>query len=333
MHSEPAKSGQKLPFPGHAEIEGKVGTFCMNCNEAVRQIPFYGYGEIAQETEERLEAHLAVCQDCQQELKRHRAFLDVLEQREGMAEGALLAGCRADLRRQLGAEAASPGIRGHWSWYDSLRSFSRFHIPLRVPVGAMALVALGWFGARYTPEKFGGLRAGLTQPMFSSVQSVEPGASGKIQIAVDEVQRRVVSGSLADPRIQELLLSAVREESNPGVRVESIGALKNSVDSEEVRHALIDSVSHDPDAGVRLKALEGLKRYAGHAEVRKTLANVLLQDDNPRVRLQAIDLLTAHSDDSIVGVLQDVMQKEDDSYIRSRCRNLLQAMRASVGTY
>ena len=53
----------------------------------------------------------------------------------------------------------------------------------------------------------------------------------------------------------------------------------------------------------------------------------------PGVRVQAIDLLTAHHDDSIVGVLQDVMQKEDDGYIRTRCRNLLQAMKASVGTY
>jgi hypothetical protein len=237
------------------------------------------------------------------------------------------------LRQRLGAEAVGGRVHSRWGWYGSLMRFSQFHNPLRIPVGAMALVALGWFGARYTPEKFGGMRAGLTEPTFSSVQSVEPGSSGKIQIAVDEVQRRVVSGNLADPRIQELLLSAVREESNPGVRVESIGVLKNSADSEEVRHALIDAVSHDPNAGVRLKALEGLKQYAGDAGVRKTLANVLLKDDNAGVRLQAIDLLTAHHDDSIVGVLQDVMQKEDDKYIRAQCRNLLQTMRASVGTY
>ena len=169
--------------------------------------------------------------------------------------------------------------------------------------------------------------------MFSNVQSVEPGDSGKVQIAVDEVRRRVVSGDLEDPRIQQLLLSAVREESNPGVRVESIGVLKDSPDSAVVRQALIDAVSHDPNAGVRLKALEGLKQYASDARVRKALANVLLKDDNAGVRGQAIDLLTAHYDDSIVGVLQDVMQKEDDSYIRTRARNLLQVMKASIGTY
>jgi hypothetical protein len=84
---------------------------------------------------------------------------------------------------------------------------------------------------------------------------------------------------------------------------------------------------------VRLKALEGLKPYASDAAVRKTLANVLLKDDNPGVRVQAIDLLSAHHDDSIVGVLQDVMQKEDDGYIRTRTGDLLRAMKASLGTY
>jgi hypothetical protein len=299
----------------------------MNCEEVIRQIPFYGYGEISSELEERLEAHLIDCLACQDELARYRAFLDVLDERDNVTEPALLTTCRADLRRQLSAHP----VRS--SWFDSLRSFAQFHIPFRIPVGAMALLAIGYFGARYTPEKFGGIRAGLMQPMFSNVQSVEPGDSGKIQIAVDEVQRRVVSGDLEDPRIQQLLLSAVREESNPGVRVESIGVLKDSADSEVVRKALIDAVSHDPNAGVRLKALEGLKQYASDARVRKALANVLLKDDNAGVRGQAIDLLTAHYDDSIVGVLQDVMQKEDDSYIRTRARNLLQVMKASIGTY
>jgi hypothetical protein len=277
--------------------------------------------------EERLESHLVDCLACQDELARYRAFLDVLDERADVTEPALLTTCRAALRRQLSAHP----VRS--SWFDSLRSIAQFHIPFRIPVGAMALLAIGYFGARYTPEKFGGIRAGLMQPMFSNVQSVEPGDSGKIQIAVDEVQRRVVSGDLEDPRIQQLLLSAVREESNPGVRVESIGVLKDSADSEVVRQALIDAVSHDPNAGVRLKALEGLKQYASDARVRKALANVLLKDDNAGVRGQAIDLLTAHYDDSIVGVLQDVMQKEDDSYIRTRARNLLQVMKASIGTY
>jgi hypothetical protein len=301
----------------------------MKCHEVKEQFPFYSYAEVSSEVEERIESHLAECANCRQDFAKHRSFMEALDQREDVTEAALLTACRVDLRRRLAAEAS--GTTG--GWLERLRNVSTFHIPLRIPVGAMALVALGFLGARYTPERFGGIRAGLTQPMFSNVQSIEPGDSGTVQIAVDEVQRRVVTGSLTDPRIRQLLLDGVREESNPGVRVESIGVLKDSADSEEIRRALIDAVSHDPNAGVRLKALEGLKQYAGDAAVRKTLANVLLKDDDAGVRVQAIDLLTAHHDDSIVGVLQDVVQKEDDGYIRTRARDLLQAMKASVGTY
>lgn len=304
----------------------------MNCSEARKEIPFYCYGECAPETEERVEAHLAECGECRAELERHRAFLEAMDERAEPTDAGLLAQCRADLRNRVAVETERP--RG---WLDRIFEISRWHIPMRIPVGAMALFALGWFAARYTPMQFGGIsgmsKASMAEPMFTTVRSVEPDGSGKVQIAVDDIRRRVLSGSLDDPHIEELLLNAAREESNAGVRVESIGVLQGSADSEQVRSALLDRLRHDPNAGVRLKALDALKPYAGDEQVRKTLAEVLLKDDNPGVRVQAIDLLTAHHDDSIVGTLQDAVQKEDNSYVRARCRSLLEQMNASVGTY
>ncbi|HWE49319.1 MAG TPA: HEAT repeat domain-containing protein [Bryobacteraceae bacterium] len=304
----------------------------MNCVEVKSQIAFYVYGEISSDVEEQVESHLAACAECQAELARHRVFLKALEQRDEFTDDILLAQCRADLRSSLGK--GTSGTASAWpGWLESFRRFSGFHIPFRVPVGAMALVLLGWVGARYTPAKFGGMQAGLSAPMFSSVRSVEPDGTGKVQIAVDDVQRRMVVGELRDQRIQALLLSAVRDESNPGVRVDSLNFLQNSGDSQEVRRALVDAATHDPNAGVRLKAIEGLKPYGADETVRKTMANVLLHDEDPGIRVQAIEVLTAHHDDSIVGVLQDVVQKDDNNYVRTRCRNLLEAMKASVGTY
>ena len=299
----------------------------MNCSDIRREIPLYCYGEVSSAVEEGIESHIATCRDCAAELARHRAFLAVMDARDTQVDSASLAACRAQLRLALGEPQPSH------SWADTLRNFWRLDIPFRVPVGAMALVALGFFGARITPEKFGGIRAGLAEPMFSTVRSVEPDASGKVRISVDEVQRRSVSGSLEDPRIQQLLLSAAREEANPGVRVESIGLLKNQADSEEVRKALLDALTRDPNPGVRLKALEGLRSYAGNPAVRKTLADVLVKDENPGVRVQAIDLLTTLHDDSIVGALQSSLQLEDNTYVRAQVSRLLAEMKASPGTY
>jgi hypothetical protein len=292
----------------------------MSCQEIANEIPLYCYGEVSSETEEIIESHMAGCAACRAELERHRAFLDLLDTRpDGGDNSLVLAGCRARLRSAIETKKTS-----FWQW----------QIPFRVPVGAMALVALGFFGARFTPEKFGGFEASVAAPMFSSVRSVEPDSkSGQIRIAVDDIRRHVVSGTAQDPHIEALLLSAVREEANPVVRVASIRVLTGNADSEQVRQALVDALTKDPNANVRLKALEGLKPYGGDPLVRRTLANVLLKDDNPDVRIQAIDLLTTHHDDSIVGVLQDAVRKEDNPYVRTRSVSLLEQMKASVGTY
>jgi hypothetical protein len=311
----------------------------MSCEEIIREIPLYCYGEVSAEVEESVEAHLDGCAECRAELARQRAFMRVLDeeahdQSPQIASAGLLAECRANLRVQLARELETEERRAPWKgWFPSLGDFSRIHIPFRVPVGAMALIALGFFGARFTPEQFGGLGASASGPMFSNVRSIESDAAGNVQIAVDEVRRHMVKGNPRDPHVQELLLSAVREESNPGLRVESIGMLQNSADSEAVRGALLDAVTKDPNAGVRLKALEGLKSFADDQSVRRTLASTLIHDEDPRVRVQAIELLTAHRDDALVGVLQSAVQKEDNDYLRSRYLRLLAEMKASPGTY
>ncbi|HVW12097.1 MAG TPA: HEAT repeat domain-containing protein [Bryobacteraceae bacterium] len=315
----------------------------MTCIEATREIPNYCYGEITSEAEEALESHLEDCEICRAELAKHRKFLELLEEREPMVDAGLLVDCRNDFSRALRQEITAEqqhgaGWRGWRRFTQRVRDFSSINIPFRVPVGAMALVALGFVGARYTPEKFGGVRAALAAPMFSSVRSVEPAASGQIQIAVDETRRHVVSGSLQDPQIQELLLSGVTDGSNPNVRLQSIQVLhqatsENNADADQVRQALLGALEHDPVPGVRLKALEGLKQFSGDLTVRASLARVLQQDQSPAVRAQAIDLLAEHTDGSLVGVLQNVVQTEDNQYVRAQIAHMLAQFGASVGTY
>jgi hypothetical protein len=319
----------------------------MNCIETTQEIPNYCYGEISSEAEEAVEAHLEHCPACRTELARHRKFLELLDEREAMADAGLLVQCRSELsaalRQRVAEEAGhSAGWRG-WNRLagnamEYLRELSRVNIPFRIPVGAMALVALGFLLARITPEKFGGVRAALAEPLFSNVRSVvEPNESGQVQIAVDEVRRHVVSGTMQYPQIQELLLNGVTEGSNPNVRLKSIQILHDntggSADSEQVRQALLGALEHDPNAGVRLKALDGLKQFAGDATVRRALANVLQKDDDAGVRAQAIGLLAEHHDDSLVGVLQNVVQTEENSYVRAQITQLLAQLKASVGTY
>jgi hypothetical protein len=100
-----------------------------------------------------------------------------------------------------------------------------------------------------------------------------------------------------------------------------------------IRDALLYAILQDTNPGVRLKALEGLKPLAGDAEVRKTLSRVLLADDNASVRMQVVDLLVAHRDDYMVGLMQGLVQKENNNSVRLKLEKALRDMNASVGTF
>ncbi|MDQ6666017.1 MAG: HEAT repeat domain-containing protein [Acidobacteriota bacterium] len=310
----------------------------MSCEFVSKSIPLYLYGELSPDSEERLEDHCAACTACAAELKCQQNLGRLLDRDRFEVPPDLLAECRLDLARQIGTDAQAGMRRGgdaalFWPRFWHMIVHSGFQ--MRVPVGAMALVALGYFGARI-PANFpqtANTSSFGTEGILSTVRSVQPEQAGRVQIAIDETRRRMISGKLDDPGIQRMLLAAVRDEANPGVRVESMDVLRNQAGSADVRQALLEAVLHDPNPGVRLKALDGLKSFAADANVRKTLSQVLLQDANPGVRIQVIDLLVAHHDRSMVGVLQNLVRKDDNSYVRARCENALQDLNASVGTF
>ena len=154
-----------------------------------------------------------------------------------------------------------------------------------------------------------------------------------MRVVFDETRQRVVSGSLEDADVRNLLLAAVRTPSDPGVRVESLELLKSRPDSEETRDALLYAVENDPNDGVRLKALEGLRNFGTDRRSRLALSRVLLGDQNPGIRSMAIDMLLQTDETDVVETLQELMQREDDNYIRDRSQRALQTMKASVETF
>jgi len=315
----------------------------MNCESVTKLIPLYFYGELPPEEEDSLEQHLDTCAACARQAESQRALSAALDRREVQPSAALLAECRHDLMRTVYRHEAMVGQAGSLrpignrpflvSWLPALGAW-------RMPLGASALLALGFITARLTAPGAAGpfSFASLTpENVISSVRSVQPAQDasrpGEVQIVLDETRRRVISGQLNDGNIQRLILAAAHDENNPGVRWESVDLLKSHSDSSPVRELLLNRVAEDPNPGVRLKALDGLKAYTGDPEVRKVLAQVLVHDDNPGVRIAAVDALTAHAGEDMVGFLQGVVEKEDNTYVRRRCVKALEDMNASVGTF
>jgi hypothetical protein len=300
----------------------------MNCDFVKELTPLYLYGELAATEEEDFEQHVHVCAACRSEIGREKTLHRRLDQFRLAPPQQLLAECR----RQLFHGKPTVSKPSWWTAFSAmwlaLGSVAR-------PVGALALVAVGFFSARLTTREpnLASLAFPGGEPVLSTIRSVQPDSSGRLQIALDETRRRMVTGSMEDGNIARLMLAAARDESNAGLRVESMEILKSHASSADVREALLTALRNDPNPGVRFKALDALKGMAAQPEVRQTLSYVLQNDQNPGVRIQAIDILTQRQDADMVGTLQKLMAKESNSYVRQRCQKALEDMNASVGTF
>jgi HEAT repeat protein len=142
---------------------------------------------------------------------------------------------------------------------------------------------------------------------------------------------------MEDQQIRALLMAAARDATDPGLRAQTVTILTEGADAEDVRQALVFALGNDQNTDVRLKAMEGLKRFSGDPLVQDALARVLLSDSNTGMRTQAIDVLTARQgqalDRQIVGALQEMMNREDDSYVREQCQRMLHSIKASAEIY
>jgi anti-sigma factor RsiW len=306
----------------------------MTCDAVGKLIPLYFYGELPSEEEDRVEAHLHQCADCTRELDRLSALGEVLSRRQAELPALLLEDCRADLRAavQGGAPLLKPQTKGPWKLFleavaSSMPSLSR----LRIPAGALAMLAIGFVAARYTGAGRTWWRT-ADESAFVTVRSVEadPTSHG-VKIAFDETYPRKVSGPANSLEIQKLL-SAAFHQNNSEARVESVALLNPQMDTE-VRDALLGDLAIDTNVGVRLRILDKLTPLASDPEVRKKLAAVLQTDDNAAVRMKIVDLLMTQRDESLVGVMQSQVQREDNSGVRQKLEKALKDMNASQGIF
>jgi len=306
----------------------------MNTCEKVRmQLSMLLYGELSFDEEEVVDAHLESCAECRTALDRERALHAAFDQAEIESPASVLWESRQNLQRQIAAEHV-PAHRV--SWWDQFLDARWLQ-----SAGALALLSIGFFGARLAPNLGLGITGmSLVDPGAQRVRSVEPGPNGGVQIVLDETRQRTVSGDLDDQNIRVLLLSAAKDPSDPGLRYETVGILNDRAQAAEVRDTLIYALEHDENAGVRLKAMDGLRPFVQQPEVRKALSGVLLSDGNPGMRTQAIDLLTKGVGESsngldrdVIGTLQELMNRENNAYVRQRGERVLQLVNASQETY
>ena len=304
----------------------------LNCKNIREQFALLLYGELSFDEEERIDSHLDGCAECRDALARQKVLHEALDAAAVTPSPALLNRCREDLAEMLPRERPASGWANWWS-----QIAGNWKVQFLRPAGAVALLAIGFLAAKVTPGLGGIASMGLGDFGGAQVRNVAAQPDGTLRIVFDEKRERTISGSRDDQRIRQLLMAAAKEGTDPGLRAQTVTILVSDANESDVREALAFAMANDENTNVRLKAMEGLQRYANDPMVQNALAHVLLNDPNTGMRTRVIDALTGHDgqglDRQMVGALQELMSREDDSDVRERARQMLHSIKASAETY
>ena len=151
-----------------------------------------------------------------------------------------------------------------------------------------------------------------------------------MRISVDADHHMTFEGSLDDPRIRQLLVNAVKDYDNPGIRHDSLDVLRSNSEQPSVRGAFLYAMQNDPDVGIRLDALQAAQEFAWTPEVRQAFLNTLEKDKNPGVRVAAVDALTEHANSSILPALERLATSDPNRYVRLKSLSALRKLNGGL---
>jgi len=306
----------------------------MNCQEMNENLPLLLYGELSLWERGECEEHLASCASCREARDKFEQLQRLMAQRPQVeVSAALLAEARMQLDDAL--ESQQHGWRA--LWHSGLPIF-RFQ-PASGFALALTLVlcgfGLGWglrpHAARITPGVVGVNVAGvdLENMRISGISRVAPDPqTGGVKITMDAERRVTLEGSLDDPKIQQVLVYAVKSYDNPGIRRDTLDALRSHADNPNIRRALLFAMRHDPNAGVRLEALGAVCNMKSSDDVHAALLGALQHDTNPGVRVAAVDALIDHTekdgcDAPTAQALENIANNDSNAYVRLKCANAM----------
>ncbi len=308
----------------------------MNCKQFEESLSLYFYDELGAEQRAACDAHLASCAGCRAAMEETRRLHLVLSQRAASEPSPqLLAECRQALSEALDREPEAAGWRGLLQgWLLALNPSPAFRA-----AGALAFLvfgfSLGWTlrprTAPNQPSSRGIASASLAgvdleNMRINGISRVAPDPqTGEVRITLDAERRVTLEGSLDDPHIQQVLVYAVKSYNNPGIRRDTLDALRGGGHNPNVRQALLYSMGHDSNLGVRLAALDVVRGLDWDSDARRAYLDVLERDQNPGLRVAAVDALANHAneDEQVLSMFKRLAATDSNRCVRLKCASAI----------
>jgi hypothetical protein len=307
----------------------------------------FSAGEADEEQKRIINEHLLSCNSCREELKYYYRLNEQLTPlaSAGVSDDLLLK-ARTKLRERISVEHKRKSLFSRISDTVSFFFNDNYKYVLNGALSAAAGIIIGFFV--FKGENVQPVFAPDSGTEISTASSVYPDETSgirnirlidadpsddHIEFSFEAVRQVNVSGNINDEKIRSVLMYAMMNGNNPGVRLNSLNLLKTSdnVDYDsEVKEAIISAVKYDDNPGVRREAMKVLKTIPFDQDVKRSYLYVILNDSSSALRIDAINqLLEVSSKGADLNkedrdLFKDKLLDDENSYIRLRAKTILE---------
>ncbi len=157
--------------------------------------------------------------------------------------------------------------------------------------------------------------------------------TNQIEIEFSTVNNISLRGTAEDPIVRQVLAHAMREEEPTGLRLRAVKAMGDAVPTnltqdDELIDAVLQMLADDTNAGVRIKAVQALKNATGVERVKQALIQTLLHDKNSGVRIAALESLSGaqFAEEKLEAL--EAAASDTNGYIRREAVRMLKTLRS-----
>jgi HEAT repeats/Putative zinc-finger len=236
----------------------------MNCEQIAELLPDYLQGSLDPNQRGNVEAHLAQCADCSEDVAVWKKLsLLPVDQPSPASRArfeAMLQAFQAGRSGQPAHGSESRKRASAWTVFHWLRS------PLGAAAWSVALLAIGMFA---------GLHVADSRSSSEELTSLRSELSS----------------------MKELVVLSMLQQQSASARLEAVSwSTQDQQPNPQVLSALLHTLRYDPSVDVRLAALGALSRHAAQPQVRNSVVSALQEQQSPLVQVALIDQLVEWHD-------------------------------------
>ena len=265
----------------------------MECGFDKTLLTLWLHDQLTDDERAKVDAHVASCAECQQELTTHEHLWELMEELPAPEPPA---GTLVRFNAMLDVYKASGAGQGRgMAIVTRIKQFFTLQ-PAFVMAYSLLLVVVG---------------IGLGHWLNASTPT--PGAPSG-----DKKQLEELTAQISDMR--EMMMKSLLQNPSASERIRGVGyASEITRVNVGVIEALLTTLNNDQNVNVRLMTLEALTHYAADPAVREGLVASILQQESPLVQAALADVMLKLQEKNAVRPFKKLLQQKNlNSLVRTK---------------